>query len=38
MADANNRHQVIEESREVVVEKGAKLGEKLSGARSCFVL
>jgi hypothetical protein len=38
LADANNRHQVIEESREVVIERGAKLGAEPSGAGSCFVL
>jgi hypothetical protein len=38
IAGGNKGHQVVEESRIVVVEKGAKLGAEPSDARSGFVL
>jgi hypothetical protein len=36
LAGASNRHQVVEEGREAVVEGGAKLGAEPSDARSDF--
>jgi hypothetical protein len=38
LAGANNRHQVVEEGREVFVEGGAKLGAEPSDKGSGFVL
>jgi hypothetical protein len=38
IAGADNRHQVIEAGRGVVVEKGAKLGAEPSDPGSGFVL
>jgi hypothetical protein len=38
LAGANNRHQAVEESCEVVVEKGAKLGAEPADAGLGFVL
>jgi hypothetical protein len=37
LAGANKGHQVVEEGRGVVVEKGAKLGAEPSDAESGFV-
>jgi carbon monoxide dehydrogenase subunit G len=38
LAGANNRHQIVEEGREVVVERRAKLGAEPSNTGSVFVL
>jgi hypothetical protein len=38
LAGEKNRHQVVEEGREVVVEGGAKLGAEPSDIGSDFVL
>jgi hypothetical protein len=38
LAGANESHQVVEEGREVVIERGAKLGAEPSDTGSGFVV